>query len=123
MVLANQLRRDFHLVRFEPGRIEFRPGEGAPAGLAQDLARFLQEWTGQRWMVTVSQAEGEETLQERRDRLESEKRARVMDHPLVRATLETFPDARVRAVREKFRDDQPMPSDVTAANEESEEKE
>jgi DNA polymerase-3 subunit gamma/tau len=121
VVLANHLRRDFHLVRFEPGRIEFRPGGGAPPSLAQDLTRFLREWTGQRWMVTVSQADGEETLQERRARLDAEKRARVLDHPLVRAALETFPDARVRAVREKIGTGEPKRDVGTAANGESEE--
>ena len=78
MQLASQLRRDLHLVHFEPGRIEFRPGARAPAGLAQDLSRFLAEATGERWMVSVSQEEGAPSLQEAREAAEAEKRERAL---------------------------------------------
>ena len=104
MVLAGHLKRDIHLVRFEPGRIEFRPAPGAPSGLAQDLGRFLRERTGTRWMVSVSRAEGEPTLQERRERIVGERHERARSHPLVQAVLETFPGARLGSVRDKKED-------------------
>ena len=39
-----------HLVRFEPGKIEFHPADHAPESLAHDLSRFLNAQTGRRWM-------------------------------------------------------------------------
>jgi DNA polymerase-3 subunit gamma/tau len=101
MMLASHLKRDLHLVRFEPGRIEFRPGERAPSGMAPDLGKFLGEHTGRRWMVTLSQAEGEPTLHERRTRENEQRREQALEHPLVKATLEAFPGASVSVPRDK----------------------
>jgi len=101
-VTVSQLRAQLHLVAFEPGRIEFRPAEGAPRDLASRLSQCLSEWTGTRWVVAVSQAEGAPTLQQADDAREAERRSEVAAHPLVRAALETFPGATIAAVRERF---------------------
>jgi len=99
---ASQLRQHVHLVAFEPGRIEFCPADGAPRDLANRLGQSLGDWTGTRWVVSVSQAAGAPTLaqdEEQRSRaLESE----VAAHPLVRAALEAFPGATIAAVRERL---------------------
>ena len=52
-------------------------------------------------MVIVSQDQGAETLEEAKRRVEEEKRASAMAHPLVQAALETFPDAQLVARRDK----------------------
>jgi DNA polymerase III subunit gamma/tau len=101
-LLAAQLKQYVHAVSFEPGRIEFRPAAGAPRDLAGRLARLLGEWTGRRWMIAVSEAEGEPTLHEQRERRERDLRKAVASHPLVRAVFETFPGATIAAVRERF---------------------
>ena len=61
------LERDVRLVRFEQGQIEFSLSSGASPQLAQTLARRLQEWTGTRWMVAVSNAPGAPSLKEQED--------------------------------------------------------
>ena len=99
-VLRAHLVTHLHLVRFEPGRIEFRPEPGAPRDLANRLGALLGEWTGARWMVAVSEAEGEPTLRQQQERHQSELRNEVTRHPLVRAVMETFPGATIAAVRE-----------------------
>jgi DNA polymerase-3 subunit gamma/tau len=91
-----------HLVSFEPGRIEFRPAEGAPRDLANRLMQLLGEWTGTHWVVAVSQAEGEPSLAEQAARRDGELRNEVASHPLVRAVLDAFPGATIAAVRERF---------------------
>ncbi|HEX6119894.1 MAG TPA: DNA polymerase III subunit gamma/tau, partial [Dongiaceae bacterium] len=50
-ILAAHLQSDVHLVQFEVGRIDFRPGERAPSNLANRVAACLAEWTGKRWLV------------------------------------------------------------------------
>ena len=101
MSLANHLLKDVHLVHLEPGRLEFRPDSRAPAKLASLLSQFLQEATGARWMVSVSGEDGAPSLFEQDQAEEAEKRAAMMAHPLVQATLETFPGARLVARRDK----------------------
>ena len=102
-VIRSHLREHLHLVAFEPGRIEFRPAEGAPGNLANRISQLLGEWTGERWLVARSEAApGEPTLREQEERRERDMRNEVERHPLVQAVLETFPGATIAAVRERF---------------------
>ncbi len=102
-VIRSHLREHLHLIAFEPGRIEFRPSEGAPGNLANRISQLLGEWTGQRWLVARSEAApGEPTLREQEERRERDMRNEVERHPLVQAVLETFPGATIAAVRERF---------------------
>ena len=107
-----------HLVGFEPGRIEFRPAEGAPRDLANRLMQLLGEWTGTHWMVAVSKAEGAPTLATQEAQREGELRNEVAGHPLVRAVLDAFPGATIAAVRERFAagDSEAEPADDIVAD-------
>ncbi len=101
-VLRSQLASYCHLVHFEPGRIEFRPADGAPRALANQLGQLLGEWTGARWLIAVSEAAGEPTLLQQGESRDRELRNEVTGHPLVQAVLETFPGATIAAIRERF---------------------
>lgn len=98
-LLKRALERDVRLVRFEPGRIELALEPGAARTVVQDLMRRLQEWTGDRWMVVVSNEPGAPTLKEREDATAREQARDLHDHPLVKSVLATFPGAEVVAVR------------------------
>ena len=100
-ILQSHLLSRVHLVAFEPGRIEFRPAPGAPDSLAGDLGKFLKSVTGERWMVTVSNAQGAPTLAETQAKAQADEKAEVAEHPLVKAVMETFPGARITDVRHK----------------------
>jgi DNA polymerase III subunit gamma/tau len=112
-LIRSHLWSHFHLVSFEPGRIEFRPTDGAPRDLANRLGQLLSEWTGIRWMIAVSEAEGEPTLREQEEHRERELRNEVAIHPLVRAVLETFPGATIAAVRERFTTSEPEANETS----------
>ena len=99
MILHANLVANLHLVRFEPGRIEFRPGEHAPGELAHDLSRFLNARTARRWVVTVSGEVGQPTLRQQEEAKEASRRSEAAQHPLIRAVMETFPGAEIEAVR------------------------
>jgi DNA polymerase-3 subunit gamma/tau len=100
-LLANHLAGDVHLVHFEPGRIELRPEAGAPRDLAGRLGGLLQEWTGERWVVSVSDVPGAPTLRSQQQEYEASRRAAAQQDPLVRAVLETFPGAKMVARRDQ----------------------
>jgi DNA polymerase-3 subunit gamma/tau len=102
VITRAQLWSQVHLVAFEPGTIEFRPVENAPRDLASRLGQRLGEWTGTRWVVAVSQAEGEPTLEQQQKTRDRERESEVARHPLVQAVLEAFPGATIAAVRERF---------------------
>ena len=99
-MLRAHLYAHVHLVHFEPGHIEFRPATGAPANLSNRLSQLLAEWTGNRWIVSISGEDGQPTLREQADAREMSLRSEAASHPLVRKVLDTFPGARIEAVRE-----------------------
>jgi DNA polymerase-3 subunit gamma/tau len=92
-LLHANLMGNAHLVRFEPGRLEFRPGEHAPRDLANRVQTLLSDWTGRRWVVSVSQDQGHPTLNEQAAVL-------AASHPVVRAVLKEFPGAEIVEVRD-----------------------
>ncbi|HEX3673594.1 MAG TPA: DNA polymerase III subunit gamma/tau [Rhizomicrobium sp.] len=106
-VLKVHLENDVHLVRLEPGQIEFRPSARAPRTLSGDLAQKLKEWTGARWVVTVAREGGAPTLAEARRAATAAKIESVAQEPLVRAVLDRFPGAEIMAVRDLAAEDAP----------------
>ncbi|MEQ9683998.1 MAG: DNA polymerase III subunit gamma/tau [Rhodospirillales bacterium] len=98
-ILQSHMMAQVHLVTFEPGRMEFRPGPGAPDNLAGDLGKFLKSVTGERWMVTVSNEAGQPTLAEQQAKAQAAEKDEVAEHPLVKAVMETFPGAAISKVR------------------------
>ncbi len=110
-VLKVNIENDMHLVRLEPGQIEFRPSARAPRTLSGDLAQKLKEWTGTRWVVTVAREGGTPTLAEQKNAARAAKIEAVAQEPLVRAVLDRFPGAEIVAVREQPGQDIAQPTD------------
>ncbi len=93
-----QLFNNVHLVQFEKGRIEFRPTEHAQRDLANKTASMLTQWTGERWVVSISQEAGDPTMAEQ----DAAARQRLLDAaeelPLVQAVKAAFPGSVIRKV-------------------------
>ena len=87
-------------MQFEVGRIDFRPSERAPTNLPNRVAACLAEWTGKRWLVSVSAQAGEKTLKEQAAELAQAQRAAAAQHPLIQAVLAAFPGATIDEVRD-----------------------
>ncbi len=105
--LCHALENAVRLVRFAPRHIEIALLENAPRTLPNELGTKLKAWTGEQWIVAVTDGEGEETIAEKRREREREQAARkdeeieeLKQHPSVRAVFEHFPDARIADVRD-----------------------
>jgi DNA polymerase-3 subunit gamma/tau len=105
LILRTNLFRHVHLVRFEAGRIELRPADSAPGNLANRLGQRLTEWTGRRWVISISSEPGYPTLEQDDIARKDASRAEILAHPLVKAALDAFPGSTIDAVR----DLQPVP--------------
>ncbi len=99
-ILLTHLLNDVHLVHFEPGRLEFRPSERAPANLANRIAACLLDWTGRRWLVSLSNETGDATIRQKEAAIVAERKRQAAEHPLVQAVLKTFPGASIEEVRD-----------------------
>jgi DNA polymerase III subunit gamma/tau len=105
--LLVEVETSLRLVAYQPGRIEFTPTDNAPRDLAQRLGAKLQQWTGNRWAVTVVNDGDSETIAEVRDAKDRALREEAEDHPLMQAVLAQFPKAKITAIR--------TPEDIAAA--------
>jgi len=88
-------------VAFEQGRIEIALVPGASPVLVQELQNKLQEWTGRRWLVALSQESQAQTLAERAEADRAELMTGVRADPLVAAVLSRFPGASIIDVRSR----------------------
>ena len=92
LALESQMRP----VSFEQGRIEVALADGADPGIIATLSARLQNWTGARWLVTVSTRPPEGlTIRQQAEQRRQEAAAAAHDDPLVKAILETFPGAKL----------------------------
>ncbi len=98
--LQTALTRDVHLVRFETGHIEFRPGPAAQPQLAAQLMERLLQWTGARWIVSLSNTGGAPSIDEQNLDQAQQYEAEARRDPLVQAALKIFPGAEIVAVRD-----------------------
>ncbi|HEY9347049.1 MAG TPA: DNA polymerase III subunit gamma/tau [Inquilinus sp.] len=108
VVLHGQLMSAVHLVHFEPGRLEFRPHESAPPDLDTRLSAALRGWTGERWVVDVSGAEGAPTLNQQARTDRENALTAAAEHPLVKAVMSAFPGAVIRDLRNPLEQDGPL---------------
>ena len=101
VLLQQQISNFVHLVKFERGHLAVRVKEGAPQNLIGQMSERLKEWTGERWIVSLSREQGEATLSES---LQNEAQS-VMDDvkssPVVAEALKVFPGAKIIDIRSK----------------------
>ncbi|PZO64421.1 MAG: DNA polymerase III subunit gamma/tau [Paracoccus denitrificans] len=96
MILLIQVENHVHLVKYSPGRIEFRPTPDAPRDLAARLADRLRNWTGgTRWVVSVVDQGGAPTIAEQRAAAQAAEVAVAREHPVVAAILAEMPNAAI----------------------------
>lgn len=98
-VLRTSLRTNVRLVNFQPGLLELQAiadvGE-----LPGKVGKLLTEWTGRRWMVSLTNAQGEPSLAEQEAAEAAQRQDEAMAHPLVKAVLEAFPEAELESIRD-----------------------
>ena len=97
--LLVEVETTLQLANYAPGRIEFVPTENAPRDLAAKLGARLQQWTGNRWAVTVVNEGGAPTIADVRDAEENALKAEAAEHPMFKATLQAFPGAKIVEIR------------------------
>ena len=98
-LLAAMIRTHVRLVRMQPGLLEISLTDGAPETLPGDMARQLTRWTETRWMVSLSDGAGGQTISEERQAARQKQRDELAETPVIKSILETFPGAEIESVR------------------------
>jgi DNA polymerase-3 subunit gamma/tau len=93
------LEADVRLVRIEDGRLEVTLERSAARTLINDLSRKLEQWTGRRWTVIVSNEAGQPTLRSQNQNEKNQRERAAESDPRVKEVLARFPGAKVVEVR------------------------
>jgi DNA polymerase-3 subunit gamma/tau len=99
LLTKSALEADVRLVRIEDGRLEVTLERSAARTLINDLSRKLEQWTGRRWTVIVSNEAGQPTLRSQNEMQKNERERAAESDPRVKEVLARFPGARVVEVR------------------------
>jgi DNA polymerase-3 subunit gamma/tau len=99
LLLAATIRTRLRCVRFEPGQFEFSTDADIDPAVPRQIASQLLEWTGLRWIVSISNEKGGATIDEQDQEKKAKDIAAVSEHPLIAATLTAFPGASVTEIR------------------------
>ena len=105
------LEADVRLVRIEDGRLELAMERSAARTLINDLSRKLEQWTGRRWTVIVSNEPGQPTLRSQNELQKNQRERAAEADPRVQEVLARFPGAKVVEVRKLA--PEPPESDVS----------
>ena len=97
-ILSAWLRTEVRPIRVAAGAVEINCGRSPDSKMLTLLQERLEQWTGERWMIALSEDRGEPTLDEQDRAVQEAADQAAMDHPLVRQVLDAFPGARVRKV-------------------------
>jgi DNA polymerase III subunit gamma/tau len=62
--LKYDLERNVNLIKFSNGKIDISFNENLAKNFVKDLSERLLEWTGKRWLITLTKAEGQKTFLE-----------------------------------------------------------
>jgi len=99
MLLAARIRNHVKLVSLKPGNLQIGLIGAAPDQLAGDVARYLSQWTGQRWLVSLSEPSGAQTLAEEQRDADEKLRDTIASEPLVAQILDIFPGASIDEIK------------------------
>jgi DNA polymerase-3 subunit gamma/tau len=100
-LLQSQIVNFVHLVKFEQGHLAIRVKENAPHNLVGQMSERLSQWTGQRWIVSISREQGEPTIGEQRQSEAQSVMNEVKASPIIAEALKVFPGAQVIDIRTK----------------------
>ena len=116
LLTKSALEAEVRLVRMEDGRLEVALERNASRTLVNDLSRKLEQWTGRRWAVIVSNEPGQPTLREQNLVAKSQRERAAEADPRVKEVLARFPGTKVVEVR-KLAAEPPESPDLDVAGE------
>jgi DNA polymerase-3 subunit gamma/tau len=111
LIVKAALEADIRLVRMEDGRLEVALEHSAARSLINELSRKLEQWTGRRWTVIVSNELGQPTLRSQAKLQQNQRERAAESDPRVKEVLARFPGAKVVEVRKLA--PEPPESDVS----------
>ena len=97
--LKYELEKNVNLVSFENQRIEISFNEDLDKEFIKDLSTKLYEWTGSRWIITLSKTKGEPSKKEKETNKKKDLIEESKNSLIYKNIMEKFPDAELLDVK------------------------
>ena len=91
--LKYDLERNVKLVKFENGKIDINFNENLNKNFIKKLSQSLLEWTGKRWIISLSKNENFKSIHQQNIDNQSENLNKEMKSETFKEVLKIFPDA------------------------------
>ncbi len=99
--LKFDLERNVRIVRFEQGKIDISFNENLSKDFIKNISLKLSEWTGKRWIISLSKDQGETTVFDKKNKIKAELLEKMKQSDSYKKILEAFPDAELVDVKEE----------------------
>ena len=103
--LKYELEKNVNLVHFDNNRIEISFNDNLDKNFIKDLSLKLFEWTGDRWIITLSKSKGELSIKDKQKNKRIENINFAKKSKLYKNLIEKFPDADLIDVNPKKEND------------------
>ncbi len=103
--LKYELEKNVNLVHFENNRIEISFNDNLDKNFIKDLSLKLFEWTGDRWIITLSKSKGELSINDKQKNQKIKNINSAKQSKLYKNIIEKFPDADLIDVNQKKEND------------------
>ena len=100
-LLHAQLLSCVHLISFEKGKLEISISGNTNNNIAKDISKFLKNWTGEDWVISIVDDQGTETLDHKNERKAQEEIENTKNTPEMQKVLKAFPNAELKSVNDK----------------------
>ena len=101
LLLHAQLLSCVHLISFEKGKLEISISGNTNNNIAKDISKFLKNWTGEDWVISIVDDQGTETLDHQNERKAQEEIENTKNTPEMQKVLKAFPNAELKSVNNK----------------------
>jgi DNA polymerase-3 subunit gamma/tau len=99
--LKFDLERNVRLVKFEQGKIDISFNENLSKDFIKNISNKLNEWTGKRWIISLSKDEGETTVYEKKNQQKIELLEKMKQSEIYKKIMATFPDIELIDVKDE----------------------
>ena len=99
--LKFDLERNVRLVKFEQGKIDISFNENLSKDFIKNISNKLNEWTGKRWIISLSKDKGETTVYEKKNLQKKELLEQMKQSEIYKKIMATFPDIELVDVKDE----------------------
>jgi DNA polymerase-3 subunit gamma/tau len=101
MELKYDLEKNVNLIKFSDGKIDIAFNDNLAKNFVKNLSQKLLEWTGKRWLITLTKAPGQKTFSEQQIIKKTTLIEKGKNDEIYKKFKKIFPDAELIDISEK----------------------